>query len=202
MKKIFSFALCLSLIVCMVACSVDQVLADIDVIVQIASQIGVAVGDISPADAAVIQTFSQIATAGIQAVQTTYDAYKASGAQSDLEKLQAAIAALKTNLQDDLQALRITDPTTVAKVTAWVNLITTSLDAVLAALPQGTPSPTAAARTMAVGMVLPTAESLQARWQNEVCQGDAHCGGLVKAHRHHGFWHTLGTTLGEAKFGG
>lgn len=179
MKKILSSLLVTALALSMVACSVDQVLADINVVIQIAAGIGSAVGQVSPADSAVVSKFSNIALTGISAVQTAYNTYKASGSSTDLAKVEAAISAVQVNLSQELAAAHITNPESVAKVAAWVNLINSSLAAVIAALPQ-LQHPTARIAKQAAAN-LPTPASLQSRWQKEVCQGDKACGSLVKA---------------------
>jgi hypothetical protein len=132
---------------------------------------------VSPSDAAIIADYSRIATAGITVIQTDYAAYKASGATTDLQKLQAAIAAVQTNLQTEFLAAKISDPGTQAKITAWVNLVSSSITAVVAALPQLEPSGIQA-QTRVVTLVTP--EYLQARWANEVCAGNKKCGKLVR----------------------
>src|SRR5579864_2991104 len=80
------------------ACTVDQVLADINVAVQIAGQIGQAVGAVSPADALLIAGIQGVASAGLNAIKNAYDTYHASGAVTDLQKLQAALDACKFTL--------------------------------------------------------------------------------------------------------
>lgn len=157
------------------ACTVDQVLADIDLVIQMTASITTAIGAVSPADAAAIEVAVNIASTGLAAVQTAYDTYKASGATTDLAKVQAAISAVKTNLAQELAALHITDPAATQKVTAWVNLVTVTLNAVLGLLPQ---LAGASASQYKVEVISPKA--LQSRWVSEVCNGDVACGKLVR----------------------
>jgi hypothetical protein len=170
----------------MVACTVDQVLADIEVVVQIAASIVPAVGAISPADAAVVQKLSNDATAGVKAIQAAYDTYKASGAATDLTKLQAAINSIQTNLPQELAAAHISDPKTVATVTNWCNLIYSTINAIVVAIPSLNPVPVAAvsAKSAKIPVAFPTAKVIAARWNSEVCQGDEACGKLVKVKKH------------------
>jgi hypothetical protein len=186
MKKLLSGALALILCVSMVACTVDQVLADIEVVVQIAASIVPAVGAISPTDASVVQKLSDDATAAIKVIQADYDTYKASGATSDLTRLQSAINAIQTSLPQELAAAHISDPKTVAKVTNWCNLIYSTVNAIVAAIPALTPVPVAAvsAKSVSAPAVFPTAKVIVARWNSEVCQGDAACAKLVKVKKH------------------
>jgi hypothetical protein len=54
------------------------------------------------------------------AIQAAYNAYKASGAVTDLQKLQAALTEVRTNLPAELAVAHISDPEAVAVTTAWV----------------------------------------------------------------------------------
>jgi hypothetical protein len=179
MMKLCSLLLVCVLLVTMVACSVDQVLSDIDVALQMASAIGVAVGNVSPGDAAIIQNLASIGTTGLLAIQAFYDTYRKDPTATNLQKLQAAIDALKTNLPQELAAAHITNPNTVAQVTAWVNLTVSLLDAVLTHLP----ALKLEKRGGAMSIDLPTPDSLQSRWASEICHGDAACAKLVKARK-------------------
>lgn len=201
-------ALTISCLLFTVGCTVDQVLSDINLLLQTASNLATAVGAVSPADAAGIQIITGIASTGLTAIQQDYDTYRASGATSDLQKLKAAIFAVKVNLPQELAAAHVSNSGTTTKVTAWVNLVTTTLDGVLLMLPQLDSAGAPRAARVQIAVELPTADSLHARWQDEVCAGDAACGQLVKPKKVKAkkitgsFWHNLGTSLGEAKFGG
>ena len=177
----------------MLSCSVDQALSDVDVVIQIAANLGVAVGNVSPADAAIVQTFTTIATQGVAAVQAAYDTYEKSGATTDLTKLQAAIGAVQVNLSQEFAAAHISDPGTQAKITAWAQLIAASLAALSAALPQLTmqagallnePTPHVKG---SFTQAIPTPEVLKSRWDSEICLGDTKCAKRVKVHHYHGF---------------
>lgn len=159
--------------IAMLACTVDQVLTDLNLLVTISGAIIPALGNVSPEDAAIAQKMSTIASDGIAAVQAAYKDYKASGGTTGLAEVQAAVTAVKDNLAQELAAAHISNPAVVQKVTAWVNLISTTLNAVLSALPQ--PGVVGAQ----VGSV-PAPAHIKARWQMEVCGGDAKCAALVK----------------------
>lgn len=161
-------------------CGFDQVIADIDVIIETANAIGAAVGAVSPADAALIQGLASTAHLGMNAIKAAYDTYKASGAVSDLQKLQAAIQSVQTNLPQELSAAHIVDPVAVKIVTAWVGLIVSTLNAILSALPQLTSASVSTHKKMKLAATLPTKASIKARWSAEVCQHDAPCVALVK----------------------
>ena len=135
MKKV---ALGLVLAVCLVtaACSVDQVLTDINLLIQTAGSIGTAIGAVAPADAAIVAGLTAVASKGLTAIQAAYDTYKQTQAQTDLQKLDAAIAAVKTNLPAELAAAHVYSPAAQAKCAAWVNLTVTTLDAISELLPE------------------------------------------------------------------
>lgn len=175
-RGLLAVTLCCTMLV---ACTVDQVLADINVLIQIAASIGSAVGNVSPADAAAIKTISDIASAGISAVQTAYTTYKESGATTDLAKLQAAINAVQTNLAQELAAIHVTNPASQQKIQNWVNLISSTLAAIVAALPQLQAHKAGKELKIAVEI---TPKTLKARWNTEVCQNNAACNSLVTVH--------------------
>jgi hypothetical protein len=209
-KKLALSALVLVLCLSLAACTVDQVLSDIDLLLQTAAQIGTAVGAVSPADGAIITALSAIATKGITTLQKTYDSYKASGATTDLAKVRAAANALNSNLAAELAAAHISDPATLAKVTAWCTLIYTTTNLVLNALPQATASAEQPSGAMSmfggspkrapIVIQIPTPEQLQAQWETQVCKSDQKCGKLVKARHVHGYGKVKrALTLGLAK---
>lgn len=174
--------MCLALATIMlVGCTTDQILADINVLIQIAASLVPALGGVSTADAAELQKLSNIATTGMSAIQAAYASYKGSGATTDLGKVQAAISACQTNIDQELAAAHITDPNTVSKVKNWVNLIYSTLAAVTAALPQLQSGAKVSRSTVKVATSI-TPKSLQARWVTEVCSGDKTCGLLVHAY--------------------
>jgi hypothetical protein len=168
--------------------SVDTVLSDIDLVLQTGNVVCSAIGVVLPADSAACQAISGVGITGIQAIQTAYDAYKASGAVTDLQKLQAALAAIKTNLPAELAAAHIVDPAAVAVVTAWVGLVVGTVNDIITLIPElQTPASASAttpsrlaARVALLGSAFPTPESLKAKWETDVCRGNATCGNLVK----------------------
>lgn len=164
-------------LVTMTACTTDQVLSDIDVALQTAASLETALGAVSPADAAILQLLTGIATTGLNVIQTDYDEWSKNPGTTTLQKIQNAIAVLRSNLAAEFSALHISDPNVVQRVTAWVNLLTSILGAILSAVGGGVTTP---AMTR-VDLVLPSPELLAARWQSEVCSGDQACGALVKA---------------------
>jgi hypothetical protein len=173
--RFFAAALAVAFCVAMTACTVDQVLTDIDLALQMSANIAAAIEPISPADAALLTLAINIATTGLQVIQTDYDQWKASGAQTDLQKLEAALTTLKTNLPMELAAAHITNPASIAKANAWVNLVVTTCTAVLQLLPQ-TPGTAAMA-------VFPTPQKIKAGWDMDICAGAKTCSDLVKIHK-------------------
>lgn len=169
-KKVMVIALCLT----MVACTTDQVLADIDLLISIAGAIIPALGQLSPADAEAAQKISQIATDGMAVVRKDYDAVKASGAASNIEVLRAAINAVQTNLNEELAVIKVSNPALVGKVSAWVNLFVVTLNAISNAFPPGVKTNKKKLSTV------PLPASIKSDWDTQVCSGDASCASLVK----------------------
>jgi hypothetical protein len=75
----------------------------------------------------------------------------------------------------ELAAAHITNPASIAKANAWVNLVVTTCTAVLQLLPQ-TPGTAAMA-------VFPTPQKIKAGWDMDVCAGAKTCSDLVKIHK-------------------
>jgi hypothetical protein len=185
-RKLLSLIVVLGMVLPNTACTVDQALSDIDLVLQTSQVVCSAIGVVAPADSAACALISGVAISGLNIIKTDYDAWKASGATTDMQKLEAAITTLQANLPQELAAAHIVDPHAVSTVTAWVGLVTSSLNDVLSLLPQLNPTPpTPTTRAKAVAAVMPTPESLAARWNNEVCKGDAACTKLVKVHHVH-----------------
>lgn len=173
------------LFVCLItaACSVDQVLTDINLLIQTKGSIGTAIGAVAPADAAIVAGLTAVASKGLSAIQSAYDTYKQTQATTDLQKLDAAIVAVQTNLPAELAAAHVYDPAAQAKCAAWVNLTVTTLTAVSELLPELQSAHTVTAKAAVVQRAAAkpnlAPETIQARWSKEVCQGDAKCSKLV-----------------------
>jgi hypothetical protein len=198
-NKILSSILAVSLCFAMVACTVDQALADINVVLQMANALAPAVALVSPPDAVLLGAFVATATAGLNVIKQDYDTWKASNSTTDLQKLQAAITTFNANLPAELAAVHVQSPAAVKTVTAWDAVITSTLSAVLALLPQLTSASSLKekAKIAASSPVPLTPEGIQARWTSEVCGGEAKCSKLVVYHQHSKF--TRIVTLGIAK---
>jgi hypothetical protein len=166
--------------------SFDNVLSDIDLLLQTGNVVCESIPVISPADAKACEAVASVGVGGIQAIQTAYNAYEASGSTTDLAKLQAALAAIQTNLTAELAAAHIVNPVTVAVVTAWVNLVISTVSEIINLVPGlkvGQPAlntKTAKDRKAAIAAGFPTPESLKARWDKEVCKGSPTCSNLVR----------------------
>jgi hypothetical protein len=179
-KQLLAVVMVLPLTVGLMGCSVDTVLSDIDIALQTAQNLETAIGAVSPADAAVLSLLTGLATTGVTAIQAAYNSYESSKTASNLANVVALAKALQANLPQELAAAHITDPNAVAKATAWANLITDTVGAIVNQIqPPAMATPTSQAKAM------PTPELLQARWQSEVCRGDVACGALVKVHHKH-----------------
>jgi hypothetical protein len=162
---------------------VDLVLSDADLIWQTANSLSIAIGAVSPADAASISVLTSVAISGINVIKADYDTYEADKTASNLQNVQVAIQAVQTNLPQELAALHIVDVTAASKVTAWVSLVTSLLTTILSTI-GAVATPEGVGQEHVAGMI-PTPESLKIRWLNEVCSGDAVCGNLVKVNHKH-----------------
>jgi hypothetical protein len=184
-KQLLAVALLFPLLMS-TACSVDQVLSDIDVALQATANLSTALGAINPADGAAITLITGLATSGINAIKTAYDDYESSKTASNLQNILAAANAVQTNLPQMLTAAKISDPATVAKVTAYVSLVTDTAAAIVSTVQAQQPAAAGQVRTArAITVTVVTPESLQSRWTSDVCKGDAACGNLVKVHKKH-----------------
>ena len=182
-KQILATILIYPLLVMTLACSVDTVLSDIDLVLQTAASLETAIGAVSPADAAALQLLTGVAISGVNAIKTAYDTYEKDKTASNLQNVVAAAQAVLANLPQELASLHITDPNAVAKATAWVSLVVDTVQAIATAV--GGVSISHGAKSTTYNSALITPETLQLRWQNEVCKGDVACGALVKIHHRH-----------------
>jgi hypothetical protein len=180
MKKVLGSMVTTVVLLSMVACSVDQILTDLDLVIQTASVICESIGAVSPADSMACAALAGVATTGVNLIKSDYDAWKKSGAQTDLQKLQAAMTTFQANLPQELAAAHIESPVAQQKVTAWANLVVTTVNAVASLLPQLQTGDSAKAqrtsmqaRATASNLLLP--ETIRTRWVAEVCQGDQTC---------------------------
>lgn len=174
-RKIASSVLVAILCFGLVSCTTDQILADINLLIQIAAEIATAVGSVSPNDGAIINNLSSVASKGMSVVLAAYQEYKKSGATTDLDKVKAAIQSAKDQLAAALAAAHITNPAKVTQINNWANLIIGTLNVILAALPQFQ-----ANRKLPKGVIVPTPASIKLQWRMSVCNNDPTCTALVK----------------------
>lgn len=163
------------------ACSVDQILADIDFALRTADALSAAVGNVSTSDAAAISRVTAIGSNGLSAVRAAYQTYKSTGASGDWQKLQAASNAVKVNLNQELAAAQISNPKVVDKVTRWVSFIVAAVDDIVGAVvTKTTATPGQIKAEVKSSKSLPTRKELKRRWDTGVCQGDTVCAALAK----------------------
>lgn len=145
-----------------VACTTDQILADLNLALQIAGEIAPLVANISPPDGAAMQRVSAIAKQSLQVVLGGYNAYKQSGTANNLQTLQSAIDAFQAEIPAAIAAAQIKDPKSVAKVAAWLNLIYSVIDPILSAIPQARSGVNIKAH---LAKTLPKPADLKAQWE-------------------------------------
>lgn len=173
--------LCISML-SMSACSVDQILSDIDIALQASESIALAIGTVSTADATEIQNIADIGISGLKVIQTAYSAYEANKTTDTLQNLELALTQVQANLKDALAVAKIKNVDAIAKITAWVAFVTTTLNIIAKAVGKAKSNPNNKVAMVDLAASVPTPESLHTRWLNEVCKGDQHCGKLVKIH--------------------
>jgi hypothetical protein len=170
--------------VSMLACTVDQILSSIDAALQVAQGLSAAVGAVDPAIGAAVNVIASIGIAGMNEIQKVYDQYEANKSASNKQNVIVAAQAIQSNLAGELAVMHISDPATVQKVTAWVNLLSDCASGIITEL-GGTPVAAVSTRARAVAPYQLTPEYIQSRWQSQVCLGDTSCGSKVVAHHKH-----------------
>lgn len=157
-------------------------LADLPVLVQMGLNIATFTnslnldGQVSPAEAAEIQRISDEATRDLSLLQTLCREYKARPSNTNLSRIQNAIADLQRNLPALLHAAHIGNPTLAARVTSAVTLIQSTIAsfaaliagnaAAQAHLRERTATPAAQGR-QDLSVIRPT--ELKKQWNTHVC---------------------------------
>lgn len=174
-------------------------------------------GSISTTDAAMIQSAGTQANTDLQLVATlitSYDAADATAKPGILSQIQAALSSASTNLSAILPALHVTDPKTVAKITAIVGLVQTEIQSLVAIIPIVNPTASAAMVKLATRQAAKTppmkAKDFVKAFNStmtaktgfaELDAATPHCKIKGKS-----FWskftNELGTVIGDAKYGG
>jgi hypothetical protein len=167
---------------------------------------------VSAQDLQMIGTASTQAQTDLQLINTLITQYQqAADAQTQaslLAKIQAAITSVQSNLSALLPALHISDAATQSKVTAVIGLILSevqSLEAIIPLVHSGSTAQASAA--LKAGKVKPPLRAGEFRASYNAIMtaktGKAALDGAAARCKLHGpgFWHSLGTAIGEAKFG-
>lgn len=147
-------------------------LADLPVLLQMALNLGTVVTtlqsgkQLSPAEAAAIQSISAESGKDLNLLQALYKEYKANPNSTTMQKIQNAVADINQNLPALLQAAHISDPALAARVTVAVNLILATVNSFAALIPQTT-MPTA--RSAGQKAAMPHAADLKKQWNQQVC---------------------------------
>lgn len=169
------------LILCMVltGCSaawVQTALNDLPVLIQMATSIASLVAVVKTAqppsqqELYAIQNIGNVGTNGLKAILALYQSYKSANATTTIADIEAACTALNSNLQQLLAAAQIKDPALLARVTAAVTLITSTVNTFVALIP-GTPvkmSRAAKASLKARAAGVPTPDGLRQMWLQQV----------------------------------
>src|SRR5437879_11618809 len=166
MKAVLAVVLCVSLAT--TGCTAEWInvaLADLPVLTQMALNIASLVAaletgkQVSPTEAAAIQNISAEAAKDLNLLQALYDQYKANPDKAILAKIQSVIGDINQNLPALLQAAHISNPTLLARVTAAVSLILSTVTSFASLMPQPA-APSVAARRATANTPAPDAEDL------------------------------------------
>jgi len=168
---------------------------------------------VSAQDLQTIQSSSVQAQTDLQLINSLITQYQqaadAATQASLLTKILAAIATVQSNLSALLPALHISDAATQAKVTAVIGLILSEMQSLEAIVPLVHAGASAAEASAAVrtGKVKPPLPAGKFRASYNAIMtaktGNAALDGAAAKCKLHspGFWHGLGTAIGETKFG-
>ncbi len=167
---------------------------------------------VSARDLQLIEGASTQAQTDLQLINTLITQYQqaadAAAQASLLAKIQTAIGSVQSNLGGLLAALHISDAATQSKVAAVIGLILSEVQSLEAIIPLVHAASTAQASAgLKAGKVKAplTAGEFRASYNSIMTAktGNAPLDGAATKCRLHGpgFWHSLGTALGEAKFG-
>jgi hypothetical protein len=175
MKVVLAVVLCVSLAT--TGCTAEWIkvaLADLPVLTQMALNIASLVAaleagkQVSPTEAAAIQNISAEAGKDLNLLQALYSQYKVNPDKTTLAKIQSVIGDINQNLPALLQAAHISNPTLLARVTAAVSLILSTVTSFASLMPQPA-TPSIAARRAPANTAVPHAKDLKKRWNAQVC---------------------------------
>lgn len=180
LKPLLAVILAISLFT--TACSAQWIsiaLADLPVLIQMALNIGTLVTSLqsgqplSPAETAAIQNISSEASKDLNLLQTLYNEYKANPNGTTLQRINDVITTAEQSLPALLQAAHISNPAVLARVTAGVNLILTTVESFATLIPSLSTAQVHAQITVKnVPIAKPAA--LKKLWNEQVC-GNVDC---------------------------
>jgi hypothetical protein len=175
-------ALVLAIAIAATGCSAQWIniaLQDLPVLTQMALNIATLVSALASGqqansgDIAIIQNISAQASRDLNLLQSLYAEYKASPSATTLQKIQDVISGLNQNLPALIESAHISNPTLVARITAAVNLILTTVNNFAALMPQSAPTISPRIRQNAPSSAAvfppPTAQNLKKQWNQQVC---------------------------------
>src|SRR5580698_8013448 len=150
-------------------------LADLPVLLQMALNLGTAATTLesgqplSPSDTAAIQNISAEAGKDLNLLQNLYNDYNTSPNPATIQKIDAVIADINTNLPQLLQAAHISDAAVSARITVAVNLILSTVNSFASLLPATGMAATMQAQIAHQKVALPHAKDLKKQWNEQVC---------------------------------
>lgn len=177
MKKFLCIALLSVVMLNTTACNpawINIALNDLPILVQIALNIvglksAVQGQPPSPEEEAAVKNISNEAATDLKLVQTLYQDYKAAPSDSKRDAILAGIQTVQTNLTGLLATFHVKNDDLQSRVVASVNLVLGVVSSIALLVP-GAPNPTNAA----IGPP-PTAHTIKARYNANVCRGVLSC---------------------------
>ena len=173
-----SLALVLAFVLFTTACTASWIkvaLADLPILVQMALNISALVSTVhgQPPSQAEIDAINKIgaeAQTDLTLLQSLYDQYQSNPTTTNLQKIQAAIATLNTNLPALLEAAHISNATLQLEVSSAVQLILATVSSFAALMPNSAP-----VSMKASAVKPPTPKQLKTIWNTTICPAGASC---------------------------
>lgn len=149
-------------------------LADLPVLAQMALNIGTMATTLQSGkqltadETSAIQNISNEASKDLNLLQVLYNDYKSNGKAATIQKIQAVIADIDTNLPALLESAHIRDAALFARITAAVNLIVATVNSFASLVPD-TGNVSAQKQVNQKVASIPRATEIKRRWNQQVC---------------------------------
>lgn len=173
------------LLLALVACSVDEVIGNIDIALQGVQNIGDVITAINPEDGAAVQAGAAVVAGDLNLLKSLYDGWKSSGATGDLAKLQAAVTEAQANVTQIEAATHLKSAAAQDAFLATMSIASLAISTVADIVGDQNQSPpikrsamkfqTSNVAAFASRPVKWHPSDLKRKWDTEVCKGDKNC---------------------------